>query len=172
MFSYFGGDAQQKFLQIFPDFFIDDLGVYIGDNRKEYERKKRVDDMAGQTFGNAQSPDLLLDLIRIWNADSSTEAEAVLRKGIKALEKMREENNKNAQAQAQAQAQADAKKAEDEAQLKREGYEKDIKVATIYANNKADEINTKEAAANLRKMAEIEKDLTIHNSKTEKEKNK
>lgn len=172
VFTYFGGDGQMEFLQIFPDFFIDDLGIYIGDNRKEYERKKRIDDIATQTFGNAQSPNMLLDLIKIWNADSSTEAEAILERGIKALEKMREENTKAMQEQAQAQAQAEAKKQEEEAALKREGYEKDIEVAKIYANNKADETREKVSAENLRKMADIEKELTIANKNEQKENSK
>ena len=172
VFSYFGGDAQMKFLQIFPDFFVDDLGIYIGDNRKEYERKKRIDEMAGQTFGNAQSPELIRDLLRIWNADSSTEAEAILNKGIKALEKVREENNQMQQQMAEQQQKADEAKRQEEAQLKREGYAKDIKVAEIYANNKADDTGIKEQNANLREMAKIEKDLVIANKNQQNKKEK
>ena len=45
-------------------------------------------------------------------------------------------------------------------------------MAKIYANNKADDTGLKEQGQNLRKMADIEKDLTIALSNAEKNKSK
>ena len=69
-FTYFGGDLQTKFLKIYPDFLFEDLGIHIGDNRLEYQRKQRIDSVAQQTFANAQSPEMLLELIKIWNSEN------------------------------------------------------------------------------------------------------
>jgi hypothetical protein len=172
VFSYFGGDNQQKFLEVMPEFFMDDMGVYIGDNRQEYERKKRVDTMADNAFANVGSQQAFRDLIKIHNADSSTEAESILDKGLEALEKMKQENNKLAQEQAQAAAQAEVKRQEEVDALDRERLQNNIDVAKIYANNKADESALKERGQNLRKMADIEKEMTIKNAEMNKTDNK
>lgn len=165
VFSYFAGDNKQKFLNIFPEFFLADYGISIADNRKEYEKKKRLDEVAGNTFSNAGSPALIRDLLKIWNSDSVSDAEGILDRGINALEKMKAEND--ARMQEQAKMEADAKQAETAAKAE-EHKEKMInnkEVAAIYANNNADGINTKESNANLRKMAEIERDLKISQDK-------
>ena len=171
VFSYFGGDNLQKFLTIFPDYFVNDIGLSIADNRKEYEKKKRLDEVAGQTFSNAGSPQLIRDLLKIWNSESLPDAEGIMDRGLVALEKVREENTKQAQAQMQAEAEAAAAKLKKEEDLKREGFQNNIDVALIYANNKADDTNEKEANNNLRKMADIDKELKIHQDNLNKENN-
>lgn len=164
-FSYFAGDNRQKFLTIFPDFFVNDYGLSIADNRREYEKKRRMDEMAGNTFSNAGSPQLIRDLLKIWNSESVTEAEGILERGLNALEKIREENMKAAQQQAELAAKTEADKLE-RLQLQHEQkMENNIEVASIYANNNADGIREKEINANLREMAKIEKDLKISNDR-------
>lgn len=166
-FTYFSGDNMAKFLTIFPDYLIDDIGVHIGDNRKEFEKNKKIEQMAEMAFGNAQTPEMMLDLIRLFNVDTSTEKEAILRKGMKALEEMRAENTKMMQQQEQEKIKAEKENKAEESQLKREGYQKDVDVAHIYANNKADDTREKEQGQNVRKMADIEKDLLINNEKNQ-----
>lgn len=172
VYSYFLGDNQLKFLSIFPDFFIDDIGIHIGDNRREYEKKQAIDQMAQQLFMNAQSPQLMLDLIKIFNAESASESEFIFKRGVDALEQLREENNKMAQEQQQAQLQAEAQAKEEDRQLTREGHQKDITVAQIYANNKTDSQREKDHNQNLREMAKIEKDIAMLDKKIEAETNK
>lgn len=164
-FTYFAGDNQAKFLTIFPDFLLDDIGVHIGDNRKEFEKNRKIEQMAEMAFMNAQSPEIMLDLIRLFNAETSTEKEAVLKKGLKALDEMREENNKAQQEQVQAQIQKEAQEKAEDSQLTRESHQKDIAVAKIYADNKADDTREKEQGQNMRKMADIEKELLMSNEK-------
>ena len=170
MFNYFGGDMQQNFLQIFPDFFLDDIGIYVEDNRKEYQRKKRIDEVASQTFMNANSPQLIRDLIKIWNADSSTEAESVLDKGLKALEELRAQSQEQAAQIEREKIAATAKEKEEERKIQREKMETEKEVATIYANNKSDTENNRVQGENLRKLADIEKELMLNNNKNENKK--
>ena len=154
-FTYFGGDLQTKFLKIYPDFLFEDLGIHIGDNRLEYQRKQRIDSVAQQTFANAQSPEMLLELIKIWNAENSTEAEAILSKGVKALAEIREENMKLQQQQMQIQGQTEQQKDQLDYQKHQEQLVNNIDVANIYADNKIQEVVAKEDGANKRKAAEL-----------------
>lgn len=170
LFNYFGGDQQQNFLQIFPEFFIDDIGIYVEDNRKEYQRKKRIDDVASQTFMNANSPQLIRDLIKIWNADSSTEAESILDKGLKALEELRAQSQEQMAQIERDKIAANQKKEEEDRKIEREKMENNKEVAVIYANNKIAETEVKSQAENLRKLADIEKDLMLNGNKN-KDKN-
>lgn len=170
-FTYFGGDNKMKFLTIFPEFFVSDYGISITDNRKEYEKKRRIDEMAGNTFSNAGSPALIMDLLKIWNAEDSTEAEAIMERGIKALEALRDQNMKAQQEQAQMEAQAKQEEQELQQQQHTEKMQNNIDVANIYANNKADDTREKETGANLRKMAEIDRDIALANSKNSENEN-
>lgn len=167
-FTYFGGDLQTKFLKIYPDFLFEDLGIHIGDNRLEYQRKQRIDSVAQQTFANAQSPEMLLELIKIWNSENSTEAEAILSKGVKALAKIREENMQMQQQQMQIQAQTEQKKDEIDYQKHTEQLDNNIEVAEIYADNKMNEVIEKEAGADRRKAAELISDLQKDREKQSK----
>ena len=167
-FTYFGGDLQTKFLKIYPDFLFEDLGIHIGDNRLEYQRKQRIDSVAQQTFANAQSPEMLLELIKIWNSENSTEAEAILAKGVKALGKIREENMQMQQQQMQIQAQTEQKKDEIDYQKHTEQLDNNLEVAEIYADNKMDEVIEKEAGADRRKAAELISDLQKDREKQSK----
>lgn len=175
VFSYYGGDNQTKFLKVFPDFWLDDIGIHIGDNRKEFEKSQKISQMAEAAFNQPQTPKMMLELIRLFNADGSTEKEAILERGLKALEEMRLQNMEAQSKQAQADAEAKAADDERKDNLTREGYQKDIEVAHIYANNKSRETDIKENGQNLRKLAEIDKDLiteqirNIKNNKEEKE---
>ena len=170
LFNYFGGDMQQNFLQIFPDFFLDDIGIYVEDNRKEYQRKKRIDEVASQTFMNANSPQLIRDLIKIWNADSSTEAESILDKGLKALEELRNQAQQQLADVEKQKIEAAAKEKEEDRKIQREKMETEKEVAAIYANNKSDTENNRIQGENLRKLADIEKELMLNNNKNENKK--
>ena len=167
-FTYFGGDLQTKFLKIYPDFLFEDLGIHIGDNRLEYQRKQRIDSVAQQTFANAQSPEMLLELIKIWNSENSTEAEAILSKGVKALAQIREENMKLQQQQIQVQGQTEQQKDQLDYQKHQEQLANNIDVANIYADNKIQEVVAKEDGANKRKAAELVANLQKDREKQSK----
>ena len=168
-FTYFAGDNQAKFLKIFPDFFLEDLGIHIGDNRLEYERKKRIDSVGQQTFGNSQDPEIMLNLIKMWNSENSTEAEAIFSAGVKAMIKTREENMKAAQQEVEAKKEIDIKKEETLERRHKEQMENNIDVANIYANNKMQDTVERELGQDRRKAADIEKELVISNKKDNKE---
>ncbi len=81
VFHYYGGDNQAKFLKIMPDWSDEDLGIHIGDNRNEEKKVQKMEGMAEAAFGSPQTPEMYLELIRMYNADSSTEKEAIFKKG-------------------------------------------------------------------------------------------
>lgn len=168
-FTYFAGDNQAKFLKIFPDFFQEDLGIHIGDNRLEYERKKRIDSVGQQTFGNSQDPEIMLNLIRMWNSENSTEAESIFKNGVKKMMEVREENMKMQQQQMQMEQESKAQTEEKADNRHKETLENNIDVANIYANNKNKDTVEKELGQDRRKAAELEKELIIASSKENKE---
>lgn len=165
IFTYFGGDNQMQFLKIYPDYFLEDLGIHIGDNRKEFEKSREIDEMAKQAFVSPNNPEMMLELLKIFNADGASEKEAIFKKGMKQLQAMQQENIKQQQEMAKQDLQQKAADKDKDVQVKREGYDKDRDVALIYANNKADDTREKQANENLRKAADIEKDLIINDKK-------
>lgn len=161
VFHYIGGDDQAKFLKLSEKYPLVDLGIHIGDNREEARKKKNIDAMATEAFSNAQTPEMLLELIKIYNTMNSSEAEAVLRKGINSMAELRRQEMEEQNKLQQQSLENERKSKEDDNQLTREGHQKDISVAKIYADNKANDTATKEDNANLRKQAEIKRDLYL-----------
>ena len=167
-FTYFAGDNQAKFLKVFPDFFMEDLGIHIGDNRLEYERKKRLDAVGQQTFGVSQDPEIMLNLIKMWNTENSTEAEAVFRAGIKSMKELREQNMQAQQQQIEANKEVQIEKENTLERRHQEQMDNNIEVAKIYANNKIQDTVERELGQDRRKAAEIEKDLIMSDKKEQK----
>ena len=160
-FTYFAGDNQAKFLKVMPDFFYEDLGIHIGDNRLEYDRKKRIDSVAQQAFVNTQDPEVMLELIKVWNQENATEAEAIFSKGVKAMKALREESMKAAQEQAAQDAQLEMAKEEKIEKQHKERLQNNLDVANIYANNKIQDTIEKELGQDRRKAADVQKDLVV-----------
>lgn len=154
--NYYAGDNTLKFLQVKEEFFDDDIGVTLSDPRKEMQAKELIDQAASQLLPNMQDPNMFLELIKIHMSDSASDAIAIFEKGVEQMNKSMEERQKAQQEQAQADAQAEAEKLEAEVGLKREGFQNNIDVANIYAQNKIEADKVKEVNANLRKAAEIE----------------
>lgn len=168
IFAYYGGDNQQKFLQVAEQFFDDDIGLHIGDNQKEQIKTRKMEAMAEQAFARPDNPELMLELLKMYNADSSTEKESVFKKGIVALQQMAQENEeKNRQLQEMDIQQKEAAEQKKDQQHK-EKLQNNIDVAKIYADNKADVEGMKEDGQNLRKAADIAADMEKETSKTEK----
>ena len=169
VFTYFGGDNQMKFLNIMEDYMMDDLGIHIGDNRKEYERKERMDKIGEQTFGQSQDPEIMLNLIKIWNADSATEAEAIFKIGSQKLAEMRQENIKLQQEAEAQKAKIEEAKLAETARMHQETMQNNIDVANIYADNKIEDVQNKEAGQDRRKAADIQKELLLNDKKQTQE---
>ena len=112
--SYIFGDHKQKFFTVLPPFFQDDMGVSIGSNFKEKKKKDMIDSAASQAFSNAQTPELILQLIEVLDSENSNESKKILKQGLKALEKIRQENNACMEAQAKAAAESEQQKIDKE----------------------------------------------------------
>lgn len=160
-FHYFGGDNQAKFLKIMPEWMEEDLGIHIADNRKEQIKVNKMEQMAEASFGSPQTPEMYLELLRMYNADSSTEKEAIFKKGIKALAKIQQENNESQGKIEDNKLQAMAAEKDKDRDVTREGHAKDKVIAKIYADNKSNDTATKEDGQNLRKAADIQKDMEV-----------
>lgn len=171
VFTYFGGDNQAKFLKIFADYLQEDLGIHAADNKKEFDRKQRIDGIAERVFGNTQDLEVMLSLINVFNSENSTEAEAIVRKGAKSLKKMQEDNQKMMQEQAAQQEQTKREAIAKLDQQAKDRLENNIDVAEIYANQQDKDTTSKEQNANLRKAAELEAKLATENKNEKAEKN-
>lgn len=170
VYSYFAGDNMQKFLTISADFLMDDLGIYVTDNRKDYEDKQLINDVASKLFGNASSPEMMRDLIRVIKSDNVSEAESIMDKGIVALQKTKSDNDKMLQQIEQEKIAWEKEKEDREDKRNNDRIEGQKAVAEIYADNKAATENEKNTAENLRKLADIESKLTIEEQKAQNSK--
>lgn len=158
-FSYVFGDLMTKFLTIFQDFFNVDIGVFIGDRFKDKRDKEIIDQAAVQALGNATDRELILDLINVLETEHASESKAILEKGLKAYEKLQQENAKALQEQKQAELQDKAEQRAHDKQIADDRNIKDIEVAKIYANNKTFNDGEKNASSERIAAAKIESDL-------------
>lgn len=163
--QYIFGDLKTKFFKVYPEFFQEDVGVYIADNFAEQKKKSVIDSAATQALSNAATPDLILSLIETLNADTAGESEAIFKRAVKAMNALKEQ-----EAQAQAEAQKSSQEAaaaieEQKATLKREEFQNNIDVAKI--NNDGltvRELNKLNSAEKV-KLADIEKELLLSEQK-------
>ena len=130
------GNMKTKFLKMFEEYYDADLGIYIADARKDLERSRKIDDAVQLALGNAQSPEMIMGLIDVFEGDTAAEKKAVFARILNSLEKVKEENLK-AQQETDNNMMKAAQEAKDaETGLKREGYTNNIDVANVYADNK------------------------------------
>lgn len=159
------GDLKTKFFKIYPEYFQEDVGVYIGDNFAEQKKKAVVDQAAQQALSNANTPDLILNLIEVLNADTAGESEAIFKRGVKALNALKAQEAQ-AQADAQKSAQeATAKIEKNKAELKREEFQNNIDVANITQNGTTLREMNKNTSAEKITLAELENKLLLDERK-------
>ena len=166
--EYIFGDLKSKFFKIAPEFFQDDIGMYIGDSSLEQKRKNIIDSAATQALSQAQTPDLILNLIETLNADYASESEAIFKSGFAMMEKLKEDERAFQAEQGRIAAETADKKVQSEEKLKRELFQNNIDVATIYANNKSYTENEKNNTQKTIKLADIEKEFELASLKEKK----
>jgi len=144
-----------------PDWMDEDLGIHIGDNRKEQTKTAKMEAMAEQAFGSPQTPEMYLELLRMYNADSSTEKEAIFKKGVKALAVIQKENQEQLSKIEDAKNQTIAAEGDKNRDMTKEGHESNERIAKIYQDGKTQDTCNKEDGMNLRKAADIQKDMEV-----------
>jgi hypothetical protein len=166
--QYIFGDLKTKFFKVYPEYFQEDVGVYIADNFSEQKKKSVVDSAAQQALSNAATPDLILSLIETLNADTAGESEAIFRRAVKAMNKLKQQEA-DAQAQVEKEKIASTEKIEqDKADLKREEFQNNIDVATIQNDGLTTRENNKIASNETLKIAELENKLALEQAKNNK----
>ena len=163
--QYIFGDLKTKFFKIYPEYFQEDVGVYIADNFAEQKKKSVVDQAAQQALSNAATPDLILSLIETLNADTAGESEAIFKRAVKSMNKLKEQEQA-AQAEMQkAQQEANAAIEAEKTALKREEFQNNIDIAMIQSDGQALRESNKTLSAEKVKLADIEKDLLLAEQK-------
>lgn len=163
--QYIFGDLKTKFFKIYPEYFQEDVGVYIADNFAEQKKKSVVDNAAQKALSNAATPDLILSLIETLNADTAGESEAIFKRAVKAMNKLKEQEQQYA-AESQKASQAAAEKIhQDEMTIKREEMVNKKEVAIIQQDGQALRENNKNQSTETQKLADIEKDLLLSEQK-------
>lgn len=159
VFSYVFGDLMTKFLTIFGEFFNVDIGMYLGDRFKDKRDKEIIDQAALQALSNATDKELILDLINVLEAEHASESKAILEKGLTALTKLQEANQKAMQEMEQAKMAHEKEMADREDKRHKEKMDNNLGVAKIYANNKTFNDQQKNTSAELIAAAKIEADI-------------
>lgn len=135
--QYVFGEMKTKFLKIYKEFNLADLGLYLSDARKDKQASENIDRAAEMALSNANTPDMVMGLIEVFEGETAVEKKAVFQRMLNSMEKLRAEQAKAEQEALQAESQQKSKEKAIDTQLTREGHDKDITVAEIYANNKA-----------------------------------
>lgn len=165
--SYIGGDEAQKFIQISQDFANDDLGVKFVNNRKDYESKNAIDQIAARMMSTTDDLNILMGMLDVLDSENYEEARTLLERTAKHVEEMKKEAEEAQQAQQQAIIDQQKEQLASDKEEKEKDRINNKEVALIYANNKADSDRIKEENANLRKAADIEvKNKELDNKKS------
>jgi predicted nucleic acid-binding Zn-ribbon protein len=164
--QYIFGDLKTMFFKIYPEYFQEDVGAYIADNFAEQKKKSVIDSAAQQALSNAATPDLILSLIETLNADTAGESEAIFKRAVKAMNKLKEQESQAIAAAQESAQKATADLKAEEISLKREEFQNNIDVAMIKSDGDALK-NLNSISSNEKiKVADIEKDLLLSETKT------
>ena len=143
---YVFGEMKSKFIKLYKEFFLSDLGVYLSDGYKDQQASQRIDAAAEMALSTANTPEMVMGLIEVFEGESAVEKKAVFQRMMNSMAQLRAEAQKAEQEALQAQLAAQSEAKDKDVQLQREGHEKDRDVAKIYADNKAYDTNTKTAS--------------------------
>ena len=166
------GDGAYKFLNAMPDISLQDYGVYVGDSGKDDAMRQVVQQLA-QSALQAGNIDLL-NVIKVLKADSMTEAEKVLEKGMDEMQKQQQAAMQQQMQEQEAAAQQKQVEFEAEAQLKQIDNEAKLQVAKIGADSRIEVANiqseTDRDIHDAKEQSEMTKKLADHHiSESEKE---
>lgn len=153
---YIFGDNKTKFLRIDESFMNEDIGIYIGDSHKEQKRKAIIDRAAEIGLQNAQTPQMILDMVKILNADFSTEAEKILERATIAMDKLRQENLQAMIESEQVKQQGENERNKENNKTKLDIKDKDVEIALMKERGSTLRNNTNADTQKKIKAAEIE----------------
>jgi len=125
------GDGAYKFLNVMPEIALQDFGVFVGDSGKDDAMKQAVQQLSQAALQSGQIS--LLDVIKVMKADTMTEAEHVLERGMDEMKKQVAVQKQQEQEMLQAQAQAAMQEKEADAEIKKMDNDTSIRVAEIGA---------------------------------------
>lgn len=149
------GNMKTKFLKIFEEYYDSDLGIYIADARKDLERSRKIDEAVGLALGNAQTPEMIMGLIDVFEGDTASEKKAVFARILNSLEKVKQENQKAAQADQENANQVAQAQIEKEDEQKDKILQNNLDVAHVYADNKMNDRLAQVDSAERIKAAEL-----------------
>ena len=150
------GDGAYKFLNVMPDISLQDFGVYVGDSGKDDAMKQVVQQLAQSALQSGNID--LLNVIKVLKADTMTEAEKVLERGMEAMQKQQQAMQQQAMQAQQMAEQAKQAELQSQMQLKEIDNQAKRDVAQIGAESR------KEVA---KMQTDTQRD--IHDAKSESE---
>lgn len=166
--QYIIGKYKTKFLTLFDKFFSSDIGLYLSDARKDHEAAQRIDAAAEMALSNANTPEMVMGLIEVFEGESAEEKKAVFQRLLNSMEKLRQEAIQREQEAMKQQAEADKRKDDIDLLKSREGNQTEENVANIYVQGKAISDTLKNTSAERQKAAELalkEKEMSEKNKK-------
>lgn len=106
--AYFLGDKGFEFFNLKPDmnWSLDQYGVFVENSVSSNQVREFMIRMATQLLPISKEPEMALSVIKMFNSKSAAEAEAIFEKGIKAMQVLKQEEQKIAQAQQEQATQA------------------------------------------------------------------
>ena len=128
------GDGAYKALNVLPDVALNDYGVFVGDSGKDDALRQTITQLSQAALQNGSVG--LLDVLKVVKAESMTEAEHILEKG---MEQMQQQQQATQQAQQQMmEMEAQQKEADRQHELQKIDLQNQakIQVAKIAANEK------------------------------------
>ena len=137
-------------------FFASDFGIYLSDSRKDKEAAERIDRAAEMSLSNAQAPEIIMGLIDVFNQENAVDKRKVFQDMLDSIKELSDQRQAREKEMQDANIKAEQARQAEEDKLKREGYEKDIKVAEIYVEGKGMDRSLDNKSKELIKKAELD----------------
>jgi hypothetical protein len=154
--SFIGGDGAQKFIEITEDWANDDLGVKFVNNRKDYESKNNIDQMATRIMSTTDKIEVMIAMLDVLDSENYEEAKGLLLRYQKQAAEEAQVAQQAMQEQAKAAQEAQQAEIQNENEQKALDRQNNIDVAMINHNSKAELESMKIKNENYRKAADIE----------------
>ena len=126
-----GAVGEYEYVGNVQEIALQDFGVFVGDSGKDDAMKQAVQQLSQAALQSGQIS--LLDVIKVMKADTMTEAEHVLERGMDEMKKQVAVQKQQEQEMLQAQAQAAMQEKEADAEIKKMDNDTSIRVAEIGA---------------------------------------
>lgn len=165
---YWMGDKAANFFSLSPEVPWENrkYGVFMRNTVASEGKRQQLINMAAQLLPITKDPDLAMAIVKMGNAESAPEAEAIFSQGVRAMKKLQAYEMQMREQEIQNQRMAVQGKIQTDAAAEQQKNQTDIAVATIKDKGETQrlimELEHAEAEQTVEQRGEVQRDMAKH----------